>query len=555
MKNNIIKPQFKRLILILVIILFSACDTELEKDPLDQFATETYWQSENEAYLALTGVYRGNIQMNNPEFSPTDWWSYNGLMFLEFASDNAYDRRGDNAAPVKLSNGTNTSTNGYVKNYWEYSYNKISRSNDFLENIDKVPMEESKIARYSAEVKAIRACQYFYLAQYWGDVPLVTSSINSDEANTISRTSKKEVMRFVIDELQSAAKDLPTQTDLEASETGRFTRQAALGFLGRALLAEQMFVAAAKTYKEIIDMGENIIDPDYKSIFQAENENSNEIIFSTQYVKNVASNAMFQHFFPAVKGGWHMFNPLGSIVEAYQFKDGTPFSFSDPRYDPNNISKNRDPRLGYSILFDGDSFGNVRYVTHPDSTDSPDQLGAGKQTTQTGFGLKKMMNLNFEGNLSNSGVNLPILRYAEILLSYLEAKMEAGDAITQGLLDATINEVRSRASVDMPPITETNENSLRRILRNERRVELAFEGIRYWDLLRWKTAEKVLNDDFYGAPYPNADNIRSKNGEGLDPYYRWYVTTRNFRPNVDYLWPIPQSEININPNLEQNPGY
>ncbi|MBE7640579.1 RagB/SusD family nutrient uptake outer membrane protein [Salegentibacter sp. BLCTC] len=555
MKNNLRIVSFESLILIFACILFIGCEAELEKNPLDEFATETFWKSENEAYLALTGVYRGNIQMNNPEFSPTDWWSYNGLMFLEFASDNAYDRRGDNAATVKLSNGTNTATNGYVKNYWENSYNKISRSNDFLENIDKVSMEEEKISRYSAEVRAIRACQYFYLAQYWGDVPLVTSSINSEEANKMRRTSKKEVMQFVINELQLAAKSLPSQANLEASEVGRFTKQAALGFLGRALLAEEKFEMAGETYKEIIDMGENIIDPNYESLFEIENENSQEIIFSTQYVKNEGSNAMFQHFFPAVKGGWHMFNPLASLVEAYQFKDGTPFSFKDSRYDAENISKNRDPRLGYSVLFNRNSFGNKLYITHPDSTSSPDQLGAGKQTTQTGFGLKKMMNSDFEGNLSNSGVNLPIIRYAEILLGYLEAKLEAGDAISQSLLDETINKVRGRVSVNMPPITVTNKNSLRKILRNERRVELAFEGIRYWDLLRWKTAEKVLNNDFYGAPFPNTDNIRSKINQDIDSQHRWYVTTRNFRPNIDYLWPIPQSEISINTNLEQNPGY
>src|SRR5690606_28966971 len=183
---------------------------------------------------------------------------------------------------------------------------------------------------------------------------------------------------------------------------------------------------AAAAYKRIIDMNENIIDPDYESIFKASNENSSEIIFSTQYVENDASNAMFQHFFPAVRGGWHIFCPLGDLVDAYQFSDGTPFSYTDLRYNPLHPSDNRDPRLSYTILFNGEMFGSARYVTHPDSSSSPDQLGAGKQTTQTGYGLKKMMDEDFTGPLSNSGVNLPIIRYAEVLLSYLEAKLEAG---------------------------------------------------------------------------------------------------------------------------------
>lgn len=211
--------------------------------------------------------------------------------------------------------------------------------------------------------------------------------------------------------------------------------------------------------------------------------------------------------------------------------------------------------MDYSILFNGERLtATTRYITHPDSTSSPDQLGAGKQATQTGYGIEKMMDFNFTGGLRNSGANIPIIRYAEVLLSYLEAKLEAGDPIDQGLLDATINQVRGRASVNMPPVTTTDPNELRTILRNERRVELAFEGIRYWDLLRWGTAETELSGDFYGAPFPDAERMQTKEGEP-HPFDRWFVMTRNFRAQVDYLWPIPQNEVSINPNLEQNPGY
>lgn len=550
------KTLFKnRYTLVLLMVLFlTSCEMELEKTPLDQFASETFWVSEGNALLALNGVYRGTIQMNNPEFNPTDWWSYNGLMFLEFASDNAYDRRGDNAATHKLTNGTNTATNGFIPHYWNRSYQKIARCNDFLENIENVPMEESKIARFSAEVRVIRACQYFYLSQYWGDVPFVVTSITPEEANSATRKPKEEVMQFVIDELSASTEVLPTHGTLPNAETGRITRQTALAFLGRALLAENKYPEAAEAYKKIIDLGENFIDPDYASIFKVGNENSDEILFSTQYVEDDASNGMFQHFFPAARGGWHIFCPLGDLVDAYQFDDGTSFSYTDTRYNPTDLAQNRDPRLRYSILFNGDMFGAVQYITHPDSTNSPDQLGAGKQTTQTGFGINKMMDESFSGQLANSGANLPIIRYAEVLLSYLEAKLEAGDAIDQMLLDETINKVRGRASVNMPPVTVTESNLLRPVLRNERRVELAFEGIRYWDLLRWRTAENVLNVDFYGAPYPGAVRTRKK-GDQTDPYSRWFVTTRSFRPEIDYLWPVPQSELNINPALGQNTGY
>jgi hypothetical protein len=103
--------------------------------------------------------------------------------------------------------------------------------------------------------------------------------------------------------------------------------------------------------------------------------------------------------------------------------------------------------------------------------------------------------------------------------------------------------------VGLPPITETNPTLLLPIVRHERRVELACEGTRYWDLLRWKTAETVLNDNFYGAPFPGAKKIKKLNNQN-DPYSRWFVTTRKFRADKDYQWPIPQSEVNINPNLQ-----
>ena len=179
-----------------------------------------------------------------------------------------------------------------------------------------------------------------------------------------------------------------------------------------------------------------------------------------------------------------------------------------------------------------------------------DQVSTTKQATRTGYSLRKSNPETFEGNLQNSGIDLPIIRYSEVLLSYLEAKLENGDPINQALLDQTINKVRSRASVQMPPITTTDQNKLRTVLRNERRVELAFEGIRYWDLLRWNIAKDVLKGEFYGAPFPDAKNLRVNPSKVRDSQGRWYVTTKNFRPDIDQFWQIPQSEININPNLK-----
>ncbi|WP_078671002.1 RagB/SusD family nutrient uptake outer membrane protein [Chitinophaga eiseniae] len=531
----------------LLLLLGSGCSKKLDKAPLSQFSNENFWKSEGDAMLALAAVYRGNIA-GGTEFTLSDWWSYVGIVFLDMSTDNLYDRRGDNSDVNKLTSGGLTATNSQITNYWSGGYTRIARCNYFLENVNRVPASPDKIKRMTAEVRFIRAATYFYLSQYFGGVPLATKTMTVDEANTIKKATKQQVVDFVMTELTAAAADLPRYKDLSASERGRASKQAALAFLGRLQLAEKKYSDAATTYKTIIDYNDNIIDANYKSLFDGTNETSKELIFAIQYVPNLVPNGMLQHFFPAINSGWHLMNPLGSLVESYEFKDGTPFSFTDPRYNPNDVGENRDPRLMYTVLYNMQVFNGRTYVSHPDSTKSVDQLTLTRQATRTGYCIRKYLPDNFSGDLQNSGIDMPVVRYAEILLSYLEAKLEAGGPVDQALLDATINQVRGRASVAMPKVTTVDPVALRTILHRERRNELACEGIRYWDLLRWGTIAQVLNGDFYGAPFPGAVNLRKK-GSSVDRYSRWFVTTKAFRAGTDEKWPVPQSEQDINPNL------
>lgn len=543
MKSNIL------LLIILGTLLFS-CSDELELSPLTSLDDKAIWSSEENAMLALTGCYRGNIPYNQTGFE-TDWNSYSGLIFLEFATDNAFDRRATttgNSSLHKLSDGTLNPSNSSIKNYWQNSYRKIARCNVFIENIDKVPADQAVIDRMKSEARFLRAVQYFYLSQFFQDVPLVTTSLTKEEANMVEKTTKKDITQFIVSELTEIATLLPRHKDIGSTEKGRASRQAALAFLGRTYLGSDDYANAANAFKQIIDLGDNVIDPNYQTIFFPSNENSDENIFVTKYLEDVAGNALPQHAYPAVANGWHLVVPLGSLFEAYEFIDGTSFSYNSPMYDPSDLGKNRDPRLKYTLLWDQTYFKGRKYVCHPDSTYSLDQLGAGKQTTYSGFGLRKFFDESYSGSLYYYGADVPVIRYAEVLLSYLEAVLESGQPITQSLLNETINRVRRRATVNMPPVTETNPDKLREILRRERRVELALEGQRYWDLLRWKIAHEVLNDDFYGAPFPGAKNMRKKDNV-TDPYSRWYVISRNFRNPDDYKWPIPQSEQDINPNL------
>ncbi|ANH79999.1 glycan metabolism protein RagB [Niabella ginsenosidivorans] len=542
---------------LLLLMLFSneSCRKQLDRVPPDSFSSENFWSSPDNVFQALTGVYRGNIQMLTPpdadaEYNPTDWWSYHGLLLIEFASDNAYDRRGDNSAWNTLTNGALTNNNANIAACWKFSYAKIARCNYFLENIGKASLDAALAARYIAEVRFIRACQYFYLSQYFGSVPLVTKTLNTQEANTVTKASHADIINFLIQEYTEAAAALPRYGALTAGERGRASAQVALAFLGRTYLAEQKWADAAAAYKQIIDWNENSIDPNYTSLFDGSNETSKEIIFATQYQQDLAPNSMLLHCYPRGLGGYHLYNPLGSLVESYEFNDGTPFSYSDSRYNPSDLGQNRDPRLKYSIVYTNQVFKNYLYDSNPDHLTSLDRVSTTLQATRTGFCPRKFNSETFNGALANSGIDLPIIRYAEVLLSYLEAKLENGDAMDQALLDATINLVRGRTSVNMPKVTETDPAKLRVILRRERRVELAMEGIRLWDLLRWKIAGDVLQGNFYGHPYPGAANLNTPSGMAADPYSRWYVTKKAFRKGQDELWPVPLSEVNINPNLK-----
>jgi len=260
--------------LFLVIVLLGAvsCSDELEQSPSDQFDKANFWTNESNALIGLSGVYRGNISYGtgaNP--NPDDWWTYKGLVVFEHTTDNAFDRRGSNALTNKLTNGTLLPDNGVVEAYWKASYIRIAIANDFLENIGSVSMDDAKIKRMAAEARFIRACQYFYLSQFWGAVPLVTNKLTPAESNVVTKTPKSEIVAFVIKELTEAAVDLPRYKDIPSKDFGRASTQAALAFLGRIYLAEKKYTEASAAYKQIIDFGDNAIAADYASIFNTVN--------------------------------------------------------------------------------------------------------------------------------------------------------------------------------------------------------------------------------------------------------------------------------------------
>ena len=541
MKNKI----YYILGLILFSFTFSSCD--LQKDPLDEFSEDTFFDSPLNLDLALTSLYRGNIS-NGVEYAPSDWWSYHGLIMMEHISDNAFDRRGELNPLFRISNGTLDATNSVINNYWKASYTRIGYCNRFLEGMDSQPVNEENSHKI-AEARFIRATMYFYLASYFHDVPLVTKVLTGEEANNVDKASRSEILDWIVVELKSAADNLMSFGSIGASDKGRATKQAALAFLGRTYLLMGDWDNGSAIYKEIIDLNENELHNNYSELFlPATGGSTKENIFSIHYMQDYFGTGLPQHGLSAKDGGWSLINPASGLFESYEMIDGELFSYDNSNFDYNNPGKNRDPRLDYTIYYNGAIFMGTEYKISPDFV-GKENLGYKEEASRTGYMMRKYFDESGIDNIRSYGGITPIIRYAEVLLSYAECVNEQGK-MSQQVMDATVNKIRSRQNVNMPAKVSRNQETNRQTIRNERRVELAMEGIRYWDLMRWNIAHENLSQDIWGAQCIGSTTYANTTKK-IDPTgnMRWYVGTRQFRKEIDYKWPIPQAEQNINPNL------
>lgn len=528
-----------------VLAIVAACSTGckkafLDKQPLDAISDATFWKTEKDATLALTGCY--NIGAG---WSGESFWMPRDMIHLDMMAGLGSEKE---LIPDHVTDGTLTSAYWLINNVWANSYKKIATCNNFLDHIDGITMDATKKAMMAAEVRTIRGYELFNMALYYGAVPLPKHLLTVAEANSITRTPQAEVWAFVEKDLQDNNAALPLTRI--AAENGRITRGAALAILGRVQMAMKKWTAAAATYKTIIDNGTYVIDQNgYRQLFMQVGENSKEIIMASQFIEDTYGHVTPQYLYPEAFGGWHQYSPYNELVQSFECKDGKTISES-PLYDKNNPYDNRDPRLDYTIMVNNRTrFKGNLFVSTPGSN-SPDRMN---KYNWSGYCINKYMDSTFSGNLMNYGGNFSLIRYPEVLLSYLEAKMEAGDPIDQALLDATINLVRGRATVNMPPVTATAATTLRPIVRRERLVEMAFEGLHYYDILRWGTAATELNRQFTGMKLTN-DPANYKDypvdANGFFIYQR-----RNFVAGRNELWPVPQSQWDINPALGQNTGY
>jgi hypothetical protein len=446
--------------------------------------------------------------------------------------------------------------------FWGRSYRGIRDCNYALNNISAVTMSTQHKNWLTGELKFIRAFRYQDLIRNYGGVVLIGDKVYglADSLNTpalFTRSSIKDCLAYAVAQLDQAAALLP-QDNGSAWPLGRVTKGAALALKARLLLyaASPLYASgtwsdAAAAAKVVMDMGKYSLQPDYSSLFIDQSMSSPEIIFGRQYTITAPHVRMEIANGPNGYGGWAGNTPLQNLVDDYQMSNGKDITDGASGYDATKPYVNRDKRFYATVLYNGASYrGNTIDAYSPGGKDSKDGP-SNWNTTKTGYYLRKFMNDNdpIDNPWSSAGQQPWIyLRYAEILLNYAEAQNEAVGP--DASVYAAVNGIRQRASVNQPALPAgLSQSQMRDAIRKERRVELAFEEHRFYDVRRWMIAAVVE-----GAPAGGM--AITKNGDGSFSYTPKVALDGKAFNTKNYWLPIPRTEILASGNqLKQNAGY
>lgn len=502
-----------------LLILTVSCQGFLDKNPLNSVSENIFWNDENDVKIAVAGVY-SRLQENFMGYE---------RVYLDALTDNAFADPG-NSNQSNLSRmtigGISPGLGGVLSNLYSTPYKIISSANFFLDNVDRVELDEEVLNGYKAEIRFLRALAYFDLVQNYGGVVIYKNFFSKVEDARIPKSSEQEVYDFIHEDLDFAIDHLNN-----APYKGKAVKASALGIKARAYMVQEKWESARPLLEEIINSGLFGLSDNFEQLFTTEGQKKSnvvrEILFATQYL---APNNVHR-LKPGAGGldielGWFaMMQPYENLVRAFQMSDGLSEEES-PLYDQDNPFENRDPRLYLTVKM-------------------PEEVWVNPQTgyvwsefynSYTGFHVRKYVDLTrlplTSSTASQTDQNYIHLRYADVLLMYAEVLNEIGGPALE-VYDA-INQVRARPGVEMPAIDASvvsSQSELREVIREERRVELALEGVRYHDLKRWNVAHIVLP--------------KIKNPSGVQYVFKEH----------HYRLPFTISELENNPALEQNPGY
>ncbi len=499
----------------------------------------------------------------------SDFGAIGGAM-RDAATDNAvYTWQNNNVYDIYNNTWSKLNT---VDDVWSTYYSAIRSSNDFLENYSLKGLERfknnatyktdsAKAVVYPHEVRFLRAYFFFELSKRYGDIPLLTRTYTMDEINQVQKSSYDQVVDYIVKECDSIAPKLPVTYRSYFLETGRATRGAAMALKSRVLLYAASALhnpnndpvkwdrAAKASLDLILNAEANVWYKFEPAVNLFSNGNTmltaKELIFER---RNGNSNDFEARNLPiGFEGGNSGNTPTQNLVDAFEMKDGTPFDWTNPVHAANPYL-NRDPRFSKTIAYNGSVLMTKTIQTFDGGLNGYPTNGA----TLTGYYLKKYIDQTVSLS-AVSPVSKPhhfvLFRYAEIMLNYAEALNEwkgpdFKDATYTLSAREALNKVRVNAT--MPLIVGDNSQDAFRIrIRNERRIELAFEDHRFWDIRRWKIGSVVKK--IYGIKITQNGSTLTYSTQELLPARVW--------DDKMYLYPIPQSEVYINGNLKQNTGW
>lgn len=542
------KKNYLYIVASAALLSFSSCSDFLDRYPQDELSDGSFWKTPKDAEMAVTDLYAVLPTWDTDEDINSD----NAVHGIKWAAGNVSKGIYD---PADFG--------------WSGDYGAIRQANLLFEKIDEIPgYPQDDKNKVLGQAHFFRGYVYFGLIRSYGDVPYIDKTLTLSDQENITRTPREEVYAKVMADLDKAIEYLPVEWS--SSEYGRVTKGAARAFKARAALYYGHYDVAATHAKDVMDQGTyELYDKDntgkYAELFWEKADNCKEFILVTQYNYPEKEHYLIGwECFPTL--GWGGINPTQSLVDAFEDIDGAPISESKI-YDPANPFANRDPRLEVDVLHSGETMYGVTVKTAPLKSSGSTGIARHNDATATGYYLQKWLDPSIAPQTDgwHMGKDWVAIRYAEVLLTYAEAKNEIS-ALDQTAFDA-VNQVRRR--VGMPDLQKTNaalptycatQDDLRQRIRNEWRVEYALEGgKRMWDIRRWGIAKEVLNAPFEGMRYTLVDSPDAVEGDDgkICIYYKGEPIKLNGSSYKEhnYIYPVPQSERDLNPKLTQNPGY
>jgi tetratricopeptide (TPR) repeat protein len=510
------------IIFIFTFVLISCSESYLDVFPDDKITSENFWTSNEDANLALMGVY--NVLRSNNVYGYGGGW--------DACTPNAFQWAHWEGKQQQIGSGeVHSGIGGVISGRWEYCYRGINRANYFLENIDNiVTLSDSEKKQMIGEVYFLRGVFYALLADTYGGVPIILNSLTTEEARSLSRSSLDDTWAQVHADYDEAISRL----SISAPQKGRADLGATLGMKMRAYLYQNNYPKVLEYVEKIEALDKYSLFPSYYGLFQLENEGNNETVFALQFLDGpISQGSIFDRYWQPQNlkfgiDGSNSVAPIQDLVDAYETIDGSPIQSSGDDYNLAQF-ENRDPRLDFTILRPGAEFQGQKY---------PEEI---KNHTgqRVGYAIRKYTIETQAIKQSESPLDYMILRYGDILMSKAEALIETGTDIDEAI--RILNRFRTeRVDVNITPLPlGMSQAEAREALRKERRIEFALEGIYWSDIKRWKIGPAIYPVEVRG---PDGDLIHVKFANG-------------YNLEKDNLIPIPDSERSLNPNLEQNPGY